>query len=207
MKTSEEEKQKVRKAMLTDLGLAADKPKRFEMKDLTEEHAGLIALMRDCMENTLEDYTKVNTCNVEYWAARVVDLTAASEKTKLREVESLNAELESVKAELGRKCKEANTLKRKLATSEGRVDTVLAERGLRRDKIARLKRELATSERSRKEAEKVAELFRLHLDDSAEKPDDDNEWEQEARRITWNKLDVDNEQQEARIWSMSGKRL
>lgn len=136
MKASEAEKQKVREAMLTDLGLLADKPKRFEMKDLTEGHAGLIALIRECMENTLEDYTKVNTCNVEYWAARVVDLTAASEKTELREmeiekdnalglvrefrgeVECLKEELESVKEELSRQSGEANTLKRKLESSE-----------------------------------------------------------------------------------------
>jgi len=36
------------------------------------------------------------------------------------------------------------------------------------------------------ENEKVAQLFRDHLDDSANDMENDNEWEQEARKITWN---------------------
>lgn len=62
------------------------------------------------------------------------------------EINSLKADLESMKEEKYRWQKEANSLKR---MSEDRINTMKAERGLRRDKIATLKKELAASEASK----------------------------------------------------------
>lgn len=75
----------------------------------------------------------------------------------------LRADLESMKAEAKRRGKEANNLKKKLEALR----------------------------KSGEENARLAELFRFHLDDSANAQEFDNEWEHEARQMTRNEVDAD----------------
>lgn len=134
------------------------------------------------MESFLESTTKERESRLSKEFDATVEAGEAWVKTAMdrqKEIEALRVSLASMAEEKNRCQKEANNLNR----------------------------ELESVNRSAAEDRRVAELFRAHLDDSAQDAESDNEWEGEARQRTWNQLDADNEQQEAEIHRLAGKRL
>lgn len=188
MRISDEEKQAVRKAMLTDLDL------------LIEESSEAMIDMDRIM---IPEGTQLH----KVWVAvkgEVESLTAALEAMKeekcrwQREANSLKrmsgCRINTMKAERGLRREKIATLKKELAASEASKDTI---RVLKQDLQGttalktRFKKRMGIYKKSADENTRLVELFRSHLDDSAQDAENDNEWEEEARQILCTDEDVE----------------
>lgn len=154
------------------------------MADLKELQEKQIEALKEELRKAhlaVDSLNEARQKDVKVYRGQLNDLSLEKERAVLK-CEQLVIECNSYKEEAIRQRKEANALNRKLTAMSERLEK---SEGL--GAIAVLK--LETSERSRKESEKVAELFRLHLDDADEV--DDNEWECDARQILWNDADTE----------------
>jgi hypothetical protein len=103
--------------------------------------------------------------------------------------ERLKAELKDLEHEAGRA--KMNWWRQKTKAKGLKTQLEESEADLRKcqELLIDAKARLLASIRNGEENAKLAELFRSHLDDCATDMECDNEWEQEARQITWNEVD------------------
>lgn len=88
-----------------------------------------------------------------------------------------------------RQAGDVDALKGEVNSLTVQLNAARAERKRQKNDKVRFATLLVLEKRSGKENVKLAELLRSHLDDSADDMESDNEWEQDARQITWNEVD------------------
>lgn len=100
-------------------------------------------------------------------------------------------ELDRVNLEKAKTVLAAEELQGEVKSLQVELNSMRAQRDRLKREVQNLTGKLATSIRSGAENARLAELFRSHLDDRASEFFDDNEWEQQARQITWNGIDAE----------------
>ena len=99
-------------------------------------------------------------------------------------------EIHNLRTEFNVTMKTKNEFVQLSVKQRAEINSLKEQRNSAQKEANSLKKKLEALRRSGEENARVAELFRDHLDDSAEEQDGDNEWEQEARQITRSDIDA-----------------